>query len=163
MSQPRYGRTTGDSAPADLASWGRRAAATVVDALLVGVVLVPAVVFALTTAETIGTDADGNDLTGVSNLGLVVLLAAYGWTIGFQIWNRWIRQGRTGQSVGKQALGIRLLSEQTMQPPGAGTSFRRDVYHVTDGLFVVGFLWPLWDPKRQTFADKLLGTVVVTD
>jgi hypothetical protein len=26
----------------------------------------------------------------------------------------------------------------------------------------VGFLWPLWDRKRQTFADKLMSTVSVS-
>ena len=25
----------------------------------------------------------------------------------------------------------------------------------------LGYLWPLWDDKRQTFADKILSTVVV--
>jgi uncharacterized RDD family membrane protein YckC len=32
---------------------------------------------------------------------------------------------------------------------------------VLDGFCYVGYLWPLWDDKRQTFADKILGTVVV--
>jgi len=31
-----------------------------------------------------------------------------------------------------------------------------------DGLpCYLGYLWPLWDSKRQTFADKIVGTVVV--
>ena len=25
----------------------------------------------------------------------------------------------------------------------------------------IGYLWPLWDPMRQTFADKLMKTVVI--
>jgi hypothetical protein len=25
----------------------------------------------------------------------------------------------------------------------------------------VGWLWPIWDSKRQTFADKIMKTVVV--
>jgi hypothetical protein len=25
----------------------------------------------------------------------------------------------------------------------------------------VGYLWPLWDGKRQTLADKMLGTVCI--
>ncbi len=33
--------------------------------------------------------------------------------------------------------------------------------HVVDGLFYVGYLWPLWDAERQTFADKIIQTVVV--
>jgi hypothetical protein len=27
--------------------------------------------------------------------------------------------------------------------------------------FGIGYLWPLWDGKRQTFADKIVGTVVI--
>ena len=30
------------------------------------------------------------------------------------------------------------------------------------GLLCVGYLWPLWDAERQTFADKLMHTVAVT-
>jgi hypothetical protein len=26
----------------------------------------------------------------------------------------------------------------------------------------VGYLFPLWDPKRQTIADKIMTTVVTT-
>jgi uncharacterized RDD family membrane protein YckC len=25
----------------------------------------------------------------------------------------------------------------------------------------IGFLWPLWDTKRQTLADKIMQTVVI--
>ena len=34
--------------------------------------------------------------------------------------------------------------------------------HVLDSLpCYLGYLWPLWDAKRQTFADKIMSTVVV--
>ena len=35
------------------------------------------------------------------------------------------------------------------------------VHIFLDSFFYVGFLWPLWDPQRQTFADKIVGTVCV--
>jgi len=35
--------------------------------------------------------------------------------------------------------------------------------HIVDGLSLfIGYLWPLWDKKRQTFADKIMSTVVVS-
>jgi hypothetical protein len=41
-------------------------------------------------------------------------------------------------------------------------AFARDIVHLLDSLpCYIGFLWPLWDAKRQTFADKILSTVVV--
>jgi hypothetical protein len=27
----------------------------------------------------------------------------------------------------------------------------------------VGYLWPLWDDKRQTFADQVMKTVVIEE
>jgi uncharacterized RDD family membrane protein YckC len=83
-------------------------------------------------------------------------------SLAVQLWNRVFRQGRTGQSIGKRALGIRLVGERSGQPLGAGMSFVRELAHTLDGSFYVGYLWPLWDEKRQTFADKVVGTVVVT-
>jgi hypothetical protein len=38
----------------------------------------------------------------------------------------------------------------------------RHVCHFVDGLFCgLGYLWPLWDDRRQTFADKIMSTVVI--
>ena len=58
-------------------------------------------------------------------------------------------------------MGIKLVEERTGQPIGAGMCFVRDLAHILDGFFYLGYLWPLWDNKRQTFADKILTTVVV--
>jgi uncharacterized RDD family membrane protein YckC len=80
------------------------------------------------------------------------------------IYNRWIQAGKTGQSWGKKVLGIRLVSEQTGQPIGAGMAFLRDICHFVDGIICyIGFLFPLWDAKKQTLADKIMNTIVVSD
>ena len=26
---------------------------------------------------------------------------------------------------------------------------------------LLGFFWPIWDQKKQTFADKIIGSVVI--
>jgi uncharacterized RDD family membrane protein YckC len=50
----------------------------------------------------------------------------------------------------------------TGQPVGVGLAIGRYFVHILDALpCYLGFLWPLWDSKRQTFADKILSTVVV--
>ena len=88
-------------------------------------------------------------------VGLVTSLA-------FWIWNTCIRQGRTGYTIGKGMLGIKLISEHTGQPVGGGMSFVRQLAHIVDSLPCdIGYLWPLWDSKRQTFADKVMKTVVI--
>ena len=85
------------------------------------------------------------------------------WLIGVAvtIWNIVLRQGKTGQSIGKQVVGTQCLKESTMAPLGAGMQFARLLAHILDGFCLIGYLWPIWDAKRQTFADKIVGTVVV--
>ncbi|MDQ1647203.1 MAG: hypothetical protein QOJ50_3387, partial [Cryptosporangiaceae bacterium] len=48
------------------------------------------------------------------------------------------------------------------EPIGIGRTIRRDFAHIVDCFpWGIGVLWPLWDAKRQTFADKIMNTVVV--
>ena len=75
--------------------------------------------------------------------------------------DRWIVAGRTGQSFGKRRVGLRLVGQDTAAPIGPAQAFVRDLVHLLDGLTVVGFLWPRWDERRQSLADKLMRTVVV--
>ncbi|MEO3936623.1 RDD family protein [Dermatophilaceae bacterium Soc4.6] len=70
-------------------------------------------------------------------------------------------EGRTGQSWGKKITNICLVGEQSGKPVGAGLAFGRELCHVLDGFAYLGCLWPLWDAKRQTFADKICTTVVI--
>jgi uncharacterized RDD family membrane protein YckC len=43
-------------------------------------------------------------------------------------------------------------------------AFVRDIAHIVDSVICfVGYLFPLWDSKRQTLADKIVGTVVVAN
>jgi uncharacterized RDD family membrane protein YckC len=89
---------------------------------------------------------------------LLFALAALAWVV----YNRWVQGGRTGQSLGKRTLGLRLVNESTGEPIGAGRAFARDICHLVDSVICcAGWLFPLWDAKRQTIADKIISTVVV--
>jgi uncharacterized RDD family membrane protein YckC len=82
--------------------------------------------------------------------------------IAVTAYNRWYQAGKTGQSWGKRALNMSLIGEQTGQPIGPGKAFLRDICHIVDSIICyVGFLFPLWDAKRQTLADKIMQTVVI--
>jgi uncharacterized RDD family membrane protein YckC len=90
-------------------------------------------------------------------LSLVLFVGA----IGYLAWNRWI-QGGQGQTIGKKMMNIKLISEETGQPIGTMNAFVRDLCHFVDGIICdIGYLFPLWDVKRQTLADKIMKTVVV--
>jgi uncharacterized RDD family membrane protein YckC len=141
----------------ELAHWGLRVGAVVIDNfVLAGVVLgmgIVSIPFTAGTGEGDGASAGAS----VAAVGLMVLAG-----LGVWIWNRGVKQGTTGRSIGKKALGIRLISEVTGQPAGTGTALARDLAHIVDRLPLnLGFLWPLWDEKKQTFSDKIVGTLVI--
>ncbi|WP_406635506.1 RDD family protein [Amycolatopsis sp. WGS_07] len=128
------------------ASWGQRAGAYLIDLapLLAGLLAALLLTMVSGIAGTI--------------VYALTILGNVAWTVV----NRWINGGNTGQSLGKRVVGIKLVSEATGEPIGAGTAFVRDLAHALDSLaFALGFLWPLWDDKAQTFSDKILNTVVV--
>lgn len=95
-------------------------------------------------------------------LALLAALASYALGLAFCLWNWGCRQGKTGSSVGKSLLKFKVVSEKTWQPIGFAQSTARLLVHFFVDLFLcIGFLWPLWDSRRQTFADKIVGTICV--
>lgn len=151
------------------ASWIKRVAATIIDSIVMFAAgipfLIPYVQWMGRASQTATTDPVTGQTTFTeaptgAELGVMAVGALF--ALGVSIWNLYLRQGRTGQTVGKSALGITLISERTRQPIGAGMAFVRYLAHFIDQIpCYVGYLWPLWDAKRQTFADKILSTIVV--
>lgn len=143
------------------APWWRRVLALVLDEVVAYVPYTLAGVYALLTAEWT-VDAYGYAQRLPTQTGAVVSLVGACLTLALWVWSRWVLQARTGQSLGKRALGIRLVSEDTGTPPSVWMCLVRDVGHVLDSFVLcLGYLWPLWDAKRQTFSDKAVHTVVV--
>jgi uncharacterized RDD family membrane protein YckC len=158
--QPGYG------APAlDYANWFKRVGAYLIDALLTSLAGFPLWIGygILIGSTTTTTNPDGTTTTTVDGGGISLLLILVGviTSVAFFVWNTCMKQGRTGYSIGKGVLGTKLIAEQTGQPIGAGMAFVRYLCHILDSICYVGYLWPLWDAKRQTFADKIMKTVVI--
>jgi len=106
----------------------------------------------------------GNGAFGMgATRGALIMLAVIAVLIVFQIGNSAILQGRTGQSLGKQATKTRLVDEWTGRHLGAGTAFGRLLAHLLDSVACyLGWLLPLLDrSKHQTFADKITHSIVV--
>lgn len=164
--QGGYGQPQG--APAAYASWFQRVGAFLIDQLLGVVAMIPYYIGAVMAASTVETTTDPvtGELTttggGASGISLVLMFLGVALAIAYFVWNYCLKQGRTGYTVGKGVLGIKLIKQDTGQPMGAGLSFVRQIAHIVDAIpCYLGYLWPLWDSKRQTFADKIMGTVVI--
>ncbi|OBI32181.1 RDD family protein [Mycobacterium sp. E2238] len=84
----------------------------------------------------------------IAVIGVVVLL---------MLVNRLLLPTVTGWSVGRALFGI-AVARRDGEPIGPWGLLLRDMAHLLDTVSVVGWLWPLWDSRRRTFADMLLRT-----
>jgi uncharacterized RDD family membrane protein YckC len=97
-----------------------------------------------------------------STFGLIAQWLASVVGLFYLIWDYGYRQGTTGSSLGKSVMKIKVVSEVTGRPIGFGMSVVRTLAHFIDAIICfIGFLFPLWDSKRQTLADKIMTTVVL--
>ncbi len=70
--------------------------------------------------------------------------------------------GLTGQTPGKAIMGLRLVNAQG-ELLGSGNGIARKFAHIIDGLICgLGFLLPIVDQNRQTIADKIMTSYVVS-
>ncbi len=121
--------------PAPLAPWGTRAAGALIDYLPVAI------------------------------LNLITFRAGFfGFLVGLASIGYWIylgnMEGVGGQTPGKKVMGLRLV-DASGGLIGGGAGIGRKFLHILDGICFIGFLLPLVDANRQTFADKLMTTFVV--
>lgn len=170
-----------------LAGWGRRLAAFVLDAVIVGLVSLPlgfpwlrevSTQYAAFLEETLRATQGGGDapapggfaaaLAGpLAALAAVRLLVGFVYHVGFLKWR--------AATPGKMALGLRVRLRETPGPLTWGTVLKRwagQFWYSVVGLVpfagglaqlwpLVDGLWPLWDSKRQALHDKIAATNVV--
>lgn len=129
-----------------LASWPARAGAFALDVVLgVAVIVVMALLgYAARADWTLWVYA------GLATLAVAAILV-----------NRWLLPSITGWSLGRSLFSIRVERVPAGVPAGMGRLILRDLAHLLDTVAVLlGWLWPLWDPRHRTFADLLLHTEV---
>lgn len=151
-----------------VSSFGRRAGALLIDTLLSLIGLIPMVigavmlVVAAPDVDELGYTVDGTADGGTAAIGGILIVLGIVLSIGIQVWNRIFKMGRTGQSVGKKALGLKLINEQTGEPIGAMQSFLRELLGgLINQIVYLSYLWMLWDDNKQTLADKVVHSTVI--
>jgi uncharacterized RDD family membrane protein YckC len=164
VAPPPPGPVVRDLPTESYTPWATRAVAALIDgapyALVVGIGWV--IGAALTEPPSCTTSVQGYNVsshcTEPSMVGPLVqwILLLVG--LVYLVWNYGYRQGTTGSSFGKSIMKFKVVSEVTGQPLGFAMSVVRQIAHVVDG-FCFGYLFPLRDAKRQTFADKIMTTV----
>ena len=114
------------------ASFWRRFAAGFIDGLIIGVI--PGMVF----------KENGNVLSFLLGLGYSVwMLSNYSATVGMMV------------------LKIKITKESGGKITYKGATLRYFASILSGIALGIGYLWMIWDPKKQTWHDKIAKTVVV--
>lgn len=151
------------------ASWWSRVGANILDSILSFLVAaVPFIIgLVLFVADTqVQENWDGTTTSTYEGgpLPVVLMLLGGALALGFTIWNMIVRQGRTGQSLGKKVLGIKVVREQDGDVLGVGSAFLRYLmYAIFANVCFLDVLWPLWDARKRTWHDMVVSSVVVRD
>jgi len=134
--------------------FGRRVAAALLDALLV---LFGSTVLAFAVSVLfwfLSVFDSGNTLSFTNILIVMGLLFSLVYFVG-----SW---AKTGQTIGKSTLNIQVVGADGM-PVSWGRSLARYFGYIINVVAAsIGFLWIVFDPKRQGWHDKIAGTYVVS-
>jgi uncharacterized RDD family membrane protein YckC len=115
-----------------------RLIALIIDAIIVGV---PSVIIGLFVPQAVSI---------LINLVIGVAYYTYFWS-------------STGQTVGKMVMGLKVLSSESGQILTVQEAVIRYVCMIVSSIPLgLGFFWALWDPKHDTWHDKLAKTKVIS-
>ena len=144
--QPNYGGP-------QLASWGVRFGAFLIDNLII---FIPMTVITFALLGSAMTDPSSLSSGKAALIDLLRLVLGVGATVGFGYLDA------TKGTPGKRMLGLRVLREDNGQPVSVGLGIGRKFLGFVNVITCcIGGLWPLWDEKRQALHDKIVKTVVV--
>ncbi|MFH8471383.1 RDD family protein [Streptomyces sp. NPDC018000] len=157
-----------------VASMGRRLCARLIDGVAIGVILAIIMGIGLAGAVGLANDCDSTspDYTSCVNdasAGFIGVMFTWIMVIAcFTLLYEWLMISFVGATVGKLAVGLRVVKENTGQKPGLGSGFIRYIIPIV-GVFlcyigaVLVYLSPFFDNsgKLQGWHDRAAGTLVI--
>ena len=91
--------------------------------------------------------------------GPFTLLWWLAWLVYFSFF-----EGTSGQTLGKQAVGIRVVDEGTQKPPTIEQALLRNILRIIDWLpflYIIGFILVETQPNKKRLGDIVAKTIVV--
>lgn len=133
------------------ASFWRRFGASFIDSFIIGFFNFIASIFFGTVTNV--SASRGYSLSGIPALIFFLLVMTY---YIFLI-------GKFGQTLGKMIMKVKVVIASDNSIPGYLSAFLREVVgkFLSSIIILLGFLWMLWDPKKQTWHDKIANTIVI--
>ena len=143
--------------PVTPCNYGKRALAYIIDVLFL---VIPGIALALVGTPLLFADSS-------RGAGFAFLFIAAIWWMLADFGNHVIKQGISGQTIGKGSLKIKLIRADTGKPLGVGLAFVRWLIIVvfsfmTGGLYLLAdLIAPAFTEKNQRITDKMLSSIVV--
>jgi uncharacterized RDD family membrane protein YckC len=146
-----------------LASIGKRWLAIIIDGFIVGIATVLVLIVSGALAPLDAAMSSANEVAVSeafsrfqSNTLTVNLLVSAIYNVALMVWFN-------GRTLGKMMLRLRVVKKRG----GAITildALLRNVFgYMISQIFLLGYLWALFDAEKQTWHDKMAGTVVVEE
>ena len=137
------------------AGFGERLVAYIVDAIIVGVVILAvSIVGGLVIAGGAATGGAGAVIGGGLFLVVAILVVSLGYFPFF-----WARDGAT---PGMRMFGLMVVRDSDGGPISGGQAILRLIgYWISSLVFYLGYIWIFIDKRRRGWHDLIAGTVVV--
>jgi uncharacterized RDD family membrane protein YckC len=189
--QPAYGQYQGYGQPnrafepvmgrknPALAEWWRRLLARIIDGFILGVIFSPFWVSPWSnffrTVQNINNEYPSGGSAASKALATAdvhffgkIFVALLGFYVVAFLYD-WIQHWQWGQTIGKRALGTRVVRDDGNPNLGSGAACGRAAIYafaplipLLGSLFeLLNELWLTWDPRRQCLHDKAAHTVVI--
>ncbi|MGW1222456.1 RDD family protein [Streptomyces californicus] len=160
-----------------IASMGRRLGARAIDGVVMSIILSILMAVGLAGAVGIAQDCDSyspyspeyNDCVNDAGASLVAVMFTWIAVIAvFTLLYEWLMVSFLGATVGKLALGLRVVKENSGGLPGIGGSFIRYIIPIVGAFLcyigaILVYLSPFFDNsgKLQGWHDRAAGTLVI--
>ncbi|HEX9512928.1 MAG TPA: RDD family protein [Puia sp.] len=152
------------------AKFGKRIAAAMVDGLIILIILIiMGNLFgdryeATTVTTTVSSTTEPGKSTTNREVETSSGFHLSGWpAFGYMVCWFFIipfMEGKTGQTIGKKALAIRVIRKNG-DPSTIGSSFVRHLFDCVDCFLLIGILVAVSNEKRARIGDLVAGTYVV--
>ncbi|MCX5385156.1 RDD family protein [Streptomyces sp. NBC_00083] len=158
----------------EVASMGRRLCARLIDGAAIGIIVGIIMAIGLAGAVGVAKDCDPNSSdysSCVNNASAGLITVMFTWlavVAGFTLLYEWLMVSLVGATLGKLALGLRVVKENTGQNPGLGAGFIRYIIPIVGAFLcyigaILVYLSPFFDNsgKLQGWHDRAAGTLVI--
>src|SRR3989441_11643172 len=141
----------------NLASTGDRVVAIIIDSVILAVVIF---LFALPIG-LVGVFGSGSFVPfGFFFPFIWIAFGLLEWLVGLLYFSFF--ESTSGQTLGKQLVGIKVVDESTLRPPPIEQALLRTVLRIFDSFFfyLIGFILIETQPNKKRLGDLLAKTVV---